>query len=368
MKLVDILFLLSAAATANAILIPFKKDGLPHASSTSSQVSSTTNEPVAYTYNEYQEPMDISEPGTSNQDKQHSVKSSTSSQISGPTNEPNTDTSNEYQEPMDTSEPGTSNQDQQHLVESGTSNQDQQHLVKSGTSNQDKQHSVKSSTSSQISGPTNEPVAYTYNEYQEPMDISESGTSNQDQQHLVKSSTSNQDKQHSVKSSTSSQISGPTNEPVAYTSNQDREEPMDTSDLSTFSQNQQHSVKSGTSNQDKKQPIIHDRSGNTGSNQAIVLSEQDQMIFDDMKKRLVAFKEIQKKKRKEYSEYKTAGRKQQSGLEKGENISGSRHDPEFEKKLKQEYIEAITRVFGVQQELKAFMERYGLEFKEPNSN
>ncbi|KAK5668152.1 hypothetical protein QVD99_005191 [Batrachochytrium dendrobatidis] len=90
------------------------------------------------------------------------------------------------------------------------------------------------------------------------------------------------------------------------------------------------------------------------------------MIFDDIKKKLVAFKEIQKKKRKEYSEYKTAGRKQQS--EKRENISGSRHDPEFEKKLKQEYIEAITRVFGVQQELKAFMERYGLEFKEPNSN
>ncbi|EGF79377.1 hypothetical protein BATDEDRAFT_89823 [Batrachochytrium dendrobatidis JAM81] len=335
-------------------------------SSTSSQISGPTNEPVAYTYNEYQEPMDISEPGTSNQDqqhlvksstsnqdqqhlvksstssqdKQHSVKSSTSSQISGPTNEPNTDTYNEYQEPMDISEPGTSNQD--------------------------KQHSVKSSTSSQISGPTNEPVAYTYNEYQEPMDISESGTSNQDQQHLVKSSTFNQDKQHSVKSSTSSQVSSTTNEPNTDTSNE-YQEPMDISEPGTSNQDQQHSVKSSTSNQDKKQSMDKEP-GNTGSNQVTELGKQDQMIFDDMKKRLVAFKEIQKKKRKEYSEYKTAGRKQQSGLEKGENISGSRHDPEFEKKLKQEYIEAITRVFGVQQELKAFMERYGLEFKEPNSN
>ncbi|OAJ43873.1 hypothetical protein BDEG_27186 [Batrachochytrium dendrobatidis JEL423] len=84
------------------------------------------------------------------------------------------------------------------ISEPGTSSQDKQHLVKSSTSNQDKQHSVKSSTSSQISGPTNEPVAYTYNEYQEPMDISEPGTSSQDKQHLVKSSTSNQDKQHST--------------------------------------------------------------------------------------------------------------------------------------------------------------------------
>ncbi|EGF78807.1 hypothetical protein BATDEDRAFT_90258 [Batrachochytrium dendrobatidis JAM81] len=61
MKLVDILFVLSAAATANAILIPADNDGSPQASSTSSQVSVSTNEPNPGTSNEYQqESMDLS--------------------------------------------------------------------------------------------------------------------------------------------------------------------------------------------------------------------------------------------------------------------------------------------------------------------
>ncbi|KAJ8323426.1 hypothetical protein O5D80_007743 [Batrachochytrium dendrobatidis] len=241
MKLVDILFLLSAAATANAILIPFKKDGLPHASSTSSQVSSTTNEPVAYTYNEYQEPMDISEPGTSSQDQQQAMDS---------------DTFNEYQEQMDISDPGTSSQDKQQAMDSDT-----------------------------------------FNEYQEQ---------------------------------------------------------MDTSDPGTYSQDQKQSM--------DKEP------GNTGSNQAIVLSEQDQRALSDIKKKLKLSKEIQKKKLQAYSKYKTAGLKQRLALSRGENISGSRHNPEVEKQLEQEYVAAITRVTGIRQQLKSFMERYGLEFKEPNSN
>ncbi|EGF76638.1 hypothetical protein BATDEDRAFT_92448 [Batrachochytrium dendrobatidis JAM81] len=61
MKLVDILLVLSAAATANAILIPTDNNGSPRTSSTSSQVSVSTNEPSPDTSDEYQqEPMDLS--------------------------------------------------------------------------------------------------------------------------------------------------------------------------------------------------------------------------------------------------------------------------------------------------------------------
>ncbi|KAK5669115.1 hypothetical protein QVD99_003527 [Batrachochytrium dendrobatidis] len=61
MKLVDILFVLTVAATANAILIPTDNDRSPQASGTSSQVSGPTNEPSPGTSNEYQqEPVDLS--------------------------------------------------------------------------------------------------------------------------------------------------------------------------------------------------------------------------------------------------------------------------------------------------------------------
>ncbi|OAJ45150.1 hypothetical protein BDEG_28311 [Batrachochytrium dendrobatidis JEL423] len=64
MKLVDIVFVLSVAATANAILIPADNNGSPQASSTLSQVSSPTNEPNPGTSDEYQEePVNLSFPG-----------------------------------------------------------------------------------------------------------------------------------------------------------------------------------------------------------------------------------------------------------------------------------------------------------------
>ncbi|KAJ8325395.1 hypothetical protein O5D80_006331 [Batrachochytrium dendrobatidis] len=56
MKFIDILFVLSAAATANAILVSDNGNDSVQASSTSSQVSGPTNEP---------------EPGTSRQGQQH---------------------------------------------------------------------------------------------------------------------------------------------------------------------------------------------------------------------------------------------------------------------------------------------------------
>ncbi|KAJ8322493.1 hypothetical protein O5D80_000060 [Batrachochytrium dendrobatidis] len=61
MRLVDILFVLTVAATTNAILIPTDNDGSPKASRTLSQVSGPTNEPNPDTSNEYQEEaMDLS--------------------------------------------------------------------------------------------------------------------------------------------------------------------------------------------------------------------------------------------------------------------------------------------------------------------
>ncbi|KAJ8323126.1 hypothetical protein O5D80_008184 [Batrachochytrium dendrobatidis] len=65
MKLVDIVFVLSVAATTNAILIPADNDGSPKASSTSSQVSGPTDEPNPGTSKDWQEPMDLSLPNQS---------------------------------------------------------------------------------------------------------------------------------------------------------------------------------------------------------------------------------------------------------------------------------------------------------------
>ncbi|KAJ8330573.1 hypothetical protein O5D80_001548 [Batrachochytrium dendrobatidis] len=61
MKLVDILLVLSATATTNAILIPTDNNSPSQTSSTSSQVSGSTNKPDSEISDEYQqEPIDIS--------------------------------------------------------------------------------------------------------------------------------------------------------------------------------------------------------------------------------------------------------------------------------------------------------------------
>ncbi|KAJ8328606.1 hypothetical protein O5D80_003187 [Batrachochytrium dendrobatidis] len=76
MKLVDILFVLTAAATVNAILIPTGNDGSPQASGTSSQVSGPTDELESGISNEYQEePVNLSIPGRI---RQHSMYQSSS--------------------------------------------------------------------------------------------------------------------------------------------------------------------------------------------------------------------------------------------------------------------------------------------------
>ncbi|KAK5667237.1 hypothetical protein QVD99_005852 [Batrachochytrium dendrobatidis] len=158
MKLVDILFVLTAAATANAILIPSDNDGSPKASGTSSQVSGPTNEPNPDTFDEYQqEPMDLSLP---NRYRQQLIDLTISNKYKQePVDESNSDTSGEYQqEPMDLSissriqqqpidqlSPSTSNQDQQNPIDeagSATSDQTQRQpidMVDPSTSSQNQQ-------------------------------------------------------------------------------------------------------------------------------------------------------------------------------------------------------------------------------------
>ncbi|KAK5670324.1 hypothetical protein QVD99_003019 [Batrachochytrium dendrobatidis] len=50
----------------------------------------------------------------------------------------------------------------------------------------------------------------------------------------------------------------------------------------------------------------------------------------------------------------------------GEEISESRHNPNTEDQLKQEYEKASRKVYNVRQRLKDLMAKHGLRFEEPN--
>ncbi|KAK5670116.1 hypothetical protein QVD99_003438 [Batrachochytrium dendrobatidis] len=119
MKLVDILFVLTAAATANAILVPADNDGSPHTSSTSSQVSGPTDKPDPEIPEEdWQEIMDIINSSIVSQDWQD------------PIDEPSSSISSQnQQQPMDQPIPNTSDEYWRFLMNEislSTSNQDQQ--------------------------------------------------------------------------------------------------------------------------------------------------------------------------------------------------------------------------------------------------
>ncbi|EGF76530.1 hypothetical protein BATDEDRAFT_92685 [Batrachochytrium dendrobatidis JAM81] len=80
MKFIDILFVLSAAATANAILVSDNGNGSVQASSTSSQVSSPTNEPgPSAPKRGRKQSMNQPGPSTSSQDQQQPVSQGESS-------------------------------------------------------------------------------------------------------------------------------------------------------------------------------------------------------------------------------------------------------------------------------------------------
>ncbi|KAJ8329220.1 hypothetical protein O5D80_002567 [Batrachochytrium dendrobatidis] len=161
MKLVDILFVLTAAATANAILIPTDNNDSPQASSTFSQVSGPTNEPNPQIPDEdWQEIMDIIHSNIPNQDQQQPIDELSSdifNQVSGPTNEPIPQIpDDDWQEIMDiihSNIPGNQ-QYSTDEVNSSTSNQDQQNPIdqpSQSTSNQDQQQPMNEADSASTS-------------------------------------------------------------------------------------------------------------------------------------------------------------------------------------------------------------------------
>ncbi|KAK5665088.1 hypothetical protein QVD99_007945 [Batrachochytrium dendrobatidis] len=226
---------------------------------------------------------------------------------------------------------------------------------------------------------------------QQPMIQSNPSTSSQDQQQptdIVDPSTYGQNQQYSTDtinssildenwrnlfdiadSSTSNQVSDPTNEPNPNISDQTQQHPVDAIGLSISNEDWQEIIDAAnpsTSSQNQQQPMIHNESTNTVTNQIARLSQKYQITLDGMKKRLVESKEIRDKKRKEYYGSMALGFKQWSALERGEEISGSRYDPDTEIRLKHEYEKAGAKIRSIRQDLKRFMKKHGLRFEEPN--
>ncbi|EGF77947.1 hypothetical protein BATDEDRAFT_91237 [Batrachochytrium dendrobatidis JAM81] len=182
MKLVDILFVLTAAATANAILIPTDNDGLPQASSTSSQVSVSTSEPNPGTSNEYQEePVDLS---LSNRIRQR------------PMDQPGLNTLTQSQRPtVIVAGPNILKQGRKRImdvIDLTTSDQDQQQptdVAGPSTSKQSRKrpiNEISPSISSQASGSTNEPgPSAPKQSRKQPIDQPIPSTSSQDQQQPI---------------------------------------------------------------------------------------------------------------------------------------------------------------------------------------
>ncbi|KAK5667727.1 hypothetical protein QVD99_005835 [Batrachochytrium dendrobatidis] len=318
MKLVDILFVLTAAATANAILIPTDNNGSPKASGTCSQVSGPTDEPSPQIPDQdWQDIMDIINSNTSNQDQHQPMdQPSPSTPKRGrkrPIDEPGSNTSKyDQQQPMDQAGPSASKQSRkQSTDEPGLDIPDKywQRLIDEINSN-------------------------TFEDWQELFDIAGLNTPSQAFDPIDQVGSSNFDKYQQQ----------PADQPSSV---QDQQQPME---------------------QDQQQPMIHDESGNTVSNQVTGLNERDQRTFDRIRQRLVASKKIAKEKREEYWDYEAIGLEQQSALERGEEISGSTYDPNVEKKLKEEYVAARIKVSSIRQDFKRFMKRRGLEFQEPDSD
>ncbi|KAK5668154.1 hypothetical protein QVD99_005193 [Batrachochytrium dendrobatidis] len=175
MKLVDILFVLSAAATANAILPPADKYGSPQASGTFSQVSDPTNEPNPGTSDDWQEVMDAINSSIFDENWQSifdSIDSSTSDQ--------------DWQQPIDEFNLNIPNQDQHQPMgqpSPSTPKRSQKRPIDEHGSSISKQ-SRKQSTDEHNTGIPDKNQQYstdkvdsnTFNEYQEQMDTSDPST------------------------------------------------------------------------------------------------------------------------------------------------------------------------------------------------
>ncbi|EGF78416.1 hypothetical protein BATDEDRAFT_90629 [Batrachochytrium dendrobatidis JAM81] len=278
MKLVEILFVLSVAATANAILIPADNDDSPQASGTSSQLSGPTNEPNPGTSEYWKSLMDIINSKNPNQDQQ---------------------------DPIDIVDPSTSRRGRKRPIDElgpSISEQDWKLII----------------------------------------DQPDPGIP-EDWRDLIDAVNSNilKDQQQSM------------SQPSPSTLKRSRKRPID-------------QPSSRTPKRGKQQLMGQGRSANTSSNQAIVLSKEDQETLDDIKKILVVSKKIQKKKWQAYHENTALAFSKQLALTMGQRISESRYNPEVEKQLKQEYKKAGTRVCNLRQRLKRFMRKRGLKFEEPN--
>ncbi|EGF76174.1 hypothetical protein BATDEDRAFT_92969 [Batrachochytrium dendrobatidis JAM81] len=308
MKLVDILFVLTAAATANAILIPTDNNGSPQVSSTSSQVSGPTDEPNPGTSDEYQqEPVDLSLSGRIRQ---------------RPMDQPGPNTPNQGQRPtVIVAGPSTFKQGRKRIMD----------VIDLLISRQNQQQQIDEV----------DPNASKQSQQQQSMDQPSPSTPKQSRKRPI----------NEISPSISSQASGSTNEPSPSAPKRDRKQPID-----------EHG--SSISRQDQQQPMGQGESANIVPNQIAGLSQKYQITFNRIKQKLELSKIIRNKKLKEYCDYAALRFEQWSALERGEEISGSRYDPKVEDQLKQDYRKAGTRVCKLRDQLKKFMKRRGLKLEE----
>ncbi|EGF79267.1 hypothetical protein BATDEDRAFT_89915 [Batrachochytrium dendrobatidis JAM81] len=303
MKLVDILLVLSAAATANAILIPFKKDGSLQESGTSSQVSVPTNEP---------------NPGTSDQDWQSIAV------------QPGLSISDEYWK---------------HLIDEAGSSipKDLQQPVNqpdSSTSGQDQQY------------PVDQPGLSISDEYWKQLIDEADSSTPEDLQKLsdiVEPSTSKQGQQY------------PVNQPSPSTPKRGRKRPID---LTTSDEDQQYPVNQpspSTPKQSRKRPIDVVKPSNTAPYQKV---EKSKVIGAfNLQKELRATIREQESAYRLYRDYAAAGLEQKSKLEKGLKVIGIEHDLKLERQLKQDCKDIKMKISILKQRLRDFILAHGSKFK-----
>ncbi|EGF77040.1 hypothetical protein BATDEDRAFT_92204 [Batrachochytrium dendrobatidis JAM81] len=364
MKLVDILFVLTAAATANAILPPADKDGSPKASRTLSQVFGPTNEP---------DPKILEEDWQSLMDEiNSSILDENWQNIFDPIDPSTSD--QEQQQSIDVAGPSIPKRGRKRLID----------VVDTITSYQDWKQPIdqpSSSTSSQVSGPTDKPDSNTPKNWKElfdkinlnipkdwrhPMDVTNPSTSKRGRKKLM----------NQPSSSTHSQVSGPIDVTNPSTSKRGRKKlmnqpssstpsqvsgPIDVTNPSTFKRGRKklmNQPSSSTSKRGRKRPVDKVK---PVTNQMIVLNKKDQKTFDSLKKRMEDFEKILKEKRRAYFEYATFKSGQRLALTIGKERFESKYSLEVQKQLKKEYQNAHKRLEYTRKKLKRFMEEHDLD-------
>ncbi|EGF78365.1 hypothetical protein BATDEDRAFT_90898 [Batrachochytrium dendrobatidis JAM81] len=295
------------------MLIPTDTDGSPKASSTSSQAFGPTDKPSPeipdedwqeiigiisskiYRHGQHQ-PIDVVDPSTSKRGRKR------------PADQPSPNTPKRSRKrPADQPSPSTSSQDQQQPMDQPIPNTSDEYWK-----------SIM-----------NEIRLTTPEDWKEIVDAVNSQIYDQDQQQtidVVDPSTPKRGRKRPidvVDPNTSKRgRKRPADQPSPSTSRQDQQQPMDQPIPST-------------SRQDQQQPMNEDESANTVPNQVTVLSQRYQRTFNRIKQRFELSKIVQKKKRKEYREYANLKFSQQLALAMGKEISEPMHNPDTEKRLKE---------------------------------